>query len=217
MSKQHIEEFGWTAVPRDRSNVPSDKDCDTTTTTVDFDAIWPTTDVVRKATEWVQARLPIETFNHSLRVYCYGTFRPIFPIASLRAHTTSLHHQGHTIVTQHFPLWLSSSSAFLETWALTCLFHDIATIPDMRRTTHMSFEFQGGFTALKELQGFGAPLAQAESVCEAIIRHQDPGETGTISRMGQLVQVATEFGMATHSRCDCRRSCLLTALCSWCR
>lgn len=48
--------------------------------------------------------------------------------------------------------------------------------------------------ALQELQGFGAPRAQAESVCEAIIRHQDPGETGTISRMGQLVQIATEFG-----------------------
>ena len=57
----------------------------------------------------------------------------------------------------------------------------------------MSFEFQGGFIALQHLQSFGSPLAQAESVCEAIIRHQDPGETGTISRMGQLVQIATEF------------------------
>jgi cyanamide hydratase len=58
----------------------------------------------------------------------------------------------------------------------------------------MSFEFQGGFIALNQLQAFGAPQAQAESVTEAIIRHQDPGETGTISRMGQLVQIATEFG-----------------------
>lgn len=48
--------------------------------------------------------------------------------------------------------------------------------------------------ALRELQGWGAPRAQAESVCEAIIRHQDPGETGMVSRMGQLVQVATELG-----------------------
>lgn len=64
----------------------------------------------------------------------------------------------------------------------------------MRNATHMSFEFQGGLTALNQLQSFGTPQAQAESVCEAIIRHQDPGETGTISRMGQLVQVATELG-----------------------
>ena len=62
----------------------------------------------------------------------------------------------------------------------------------------MSFEFQGGYQALQELQGFGAPKAQAESVCESIIRHQDPGETGMVSRMGQLVQIATEFGEFTH-------------------
>lgn len=62
----------------------------------------------------------------------------------------------------------------------------------------MSFEFHGGFLALQKLQSLGAPKAQAESVCEAIIRHQDPGETGTISRMGQLVQIATEFGMLSH-------------------
>lgn len=96
------------------------------------------------------------------------------------------------MLSQHFPTWLSDP--FLETWALTCLFHDIATTPAMRESTHLSFEFQGGFTALQQLLALGAPQAQAESVCEAVIRHQDPGETGTISRMGLLVQVATEFG-----------------------
>lgn len=65
----------------------------------------------------------------------------------------------------------------------------------MRERTHLSFEFQGGMTALHQLQDLGAPTAQAESVCEAIIRHQDPGSTGTISAMGCLVQLATEFGM----------------------
>ena len=62
-------------------------------------------------------------------------------------------------------------------------------------STHMSFDFQGGFIALAKLQELGAPKIQAESVAEAIIRHQDPGETGMISAMGQLVQIATEFGM----------------------
>lgn len=100
------------------------------------------------------------------------------------------------MVTQHFPDWIATAEKdFFETWALTCLFHDIGTTPENRDDTHMSFEFQGGFIALQQLQAFGAAKAQAESVCEAIIRHQDPGETGTISRMGQLVQIATEFGM----------------------
>lgn len=102
---------------------------------------------------------------------------------------------GHTIVTQHFPSWIETDKdAFFETWALTCLFHDIGTTSGNLNATHMSFEFQGGFIALQQLQSFGAPLAQAESVCEAIIRHQDPGETGTVSRMVQLVQISTEFG-----------------------
>jgi len=129
---------------------------------------------MKKAQEHVKKILPTQTYNHSLRVYCYG----------------------HTLVSQHFPEWISSSSVkddFFETWALTCLYHDIATTDEHRGDTHMSFEWHGGFMALQELQGFGAPRAQAESVCEAIIRHQDPGESGTISRMGQLVQVATEF------------------------
>lgn len=147
--------------------------------------------MVKKAEEWTKARLPQETWNHSLRVYCYGTYA--LPVQSSVLATDKM--TGHTMVTQHFPSWIKADpEAFFETWALTCLFHDIASIREMRRMTHMSFEFQGGFTALNQLQAFGAPQAQAESVCEAIIRHQDPGETGTISRLGQLVQLATEFG-----------------------
>ena len=176
MSKPQVEEYGWTAVPRNRSNMPSASTAKTTPVPVSFDSIWPQTSVVKKAQEYVKKTLPTQTYNHSLRVYCYG----------------------HTLVSQHFPEWISTSDAvrddFFETWALTCLYHDIATTDEHRGDTHMSFEWHGGFMALQELQSFGAPRAQAESVCEAIIRHQDPGESGTISRMGQLVQVATEFG-----------------------
>jgi cyanamide hydratase len=114
--------------------------------------------------------------------------RPMTPPIIVRL----THHTGHTIVTQHFPDWVSNT--FFETWALTCLFHDIGTTSSNRSATHLSFEFQGGFIALTQLQDFGAPKAQAESVAEAIIRHQDPGETGMVSRMVQLVQIATEFG-----------------------
>ncbi|KAK4503597.1 hypothetical protein PRZ48_004512 [Zasmidium cellare] len=172
MVKSSTQEFGWTEVPRNRSNVPSEKEAKTSNVEVDFGTIWPKTSVVESATKYVKENLPKETFSHSLRVYCFG----------------------HTIVTQHFPSWIESNKAsFFETWALTCLFHDIATTPTNRNNTHLSFEFQGGFIALQQLQSYGAPVAQAESVCEAIIRHQDPGETGTVSRMGQLVQISTEF------------------------
>lgn len=173
MPKPQTDEYGWTAVPRNRANMPSASEAKTTSAPVNLASIWPQSDLVKKAREHIKKTLPPQTYNHSLRVYCYG----------------------HTLVSQHFPEWVATSKEdFFETWALTCLYHDVATTDQHRAESHMSFEWHGGFMALQELQGFGAPRAQAESVCEAIIRHQDPGETGTISRMGQLVQIATEFG-----------------------
>ncbi|KAK0284570.1 hypothetical protein LTR91_013542 [Friedmanniomyces endolithicus] len=172
MSKQQTGEFGWLPVPRNRSNIPTKANANSTKDDVEFNRIWPTTDVVRQAQAYVKQALSTETYNHSLRVYCYG----------------------HTMVSQHFRDWIESvEGSFFETWALTCLFHDLATTPENRNDTHLSFEFHGGLMALQRLQEFGAPKAQAESVCEAIIRHQDPGETGMITRLGQLVQLATEF------------------------
>ena len=58
----------------------------------------------------------------------------------------------------------------------------------------MSFDIHGGFVALDFLKGKGAPLPQAESVAEAIIRHQDPVKVGTIHAIGLLIQLATQFG-----------------------
>jgi cyanamide hydratase len=62
----------------------------------------------------------------------------------------------------------------------------------------MSFEFFGGFLALDLLQKYGAPKEQAESVAEAIIRHQDLGDIGTISTVGQLIQLSTLFGTSNQ-------------------
>ncbi|KAH9827278.1 Cyanamide hydratase [Teratosphaeria destructans] len=172
MSKPHLEQYGWPAVPRNRSNIPSAETATTHPIDVKFYEIWPRTDLVAQARTYIKARLPEETYNHSLRVYCYG----------------------YTIVTQHLPTWISEArDDFFQTWALTALFHDLATTQENREATHLSFEFHGGFLALQTLQDLGAPPAQAESVCEAIIRHQDPGESGMMSRMGQLIQIATEF------------------------
>lgn len=60
----------------------------------------------------------------------------------------------------------------------------------------MSFEFYGGILALDLLsKELNAPVEQAESVAEAIMRHQDIGETGKITTIGLLIQLATIFGM----------------------
>ena len=73
------------------------------------------------------------------------------------------------------------------------MLHDIGTTPKNMHSTLLSFEFQGGMLAHSLLTSLGAPVAQAEAICEAIIRHQDLGDTGTITTLGALVQLATVF------------------------
>jgi cyanamide hydratase len=65
----------------------------------------------------------------------------------------------------------------------------------------MSFEFYGGLLALDLLhKSYHAPIEQAEAVTEAIIRHQDIGESGKITTLGQLIQLATIFdNMGGHA------------------
>lgn len=60
-------------------------------------------------------------------------------------------------------------------------------------STLLSFEFHGGFISHALLTSHHSPTPQAESVTECIIRHQDLGSTGTLSRMGALIQLATIF------------------------
>jgi hypothetical protein len=70
-----IRSYGWTAVPRDRSNVPSAKEAaapQTNAAAVDITGIWPDNELTKKAREYAKRELPTETYNHSLRVYAYG-------------------------------------------------------------------------------------------------------------------------------------------------
>lgn len=57
----------------------------------------------------------------------------------------------------------------------------------------MSFEFYGGIIILDLLKSLNAPIEQAENVAETVMRHQDLGETGTLTRLGGLIQLATIF------------------------
>lgn len=79
------------------------------------------------------------------------------------------------------------------------MLHDIGTTYEAVHATKLSFEFWGGIKALKVLQDELAGEArasqeQAESVAEAIIRHQDIVEKGSITTIGRLLQLATIFG-----------------------
>ncbi|KAI9827541.1 MAG: hypothetical protein M1832_004891 [Thelocarpon impressellum] len=56
----------------------------------------------------------------------------------------------------------------------------------------MSFELYGGLIALDFIRKEqGAPRPQAESVAEPITRQQGLGESGKITTLGKLVQLAT--------------------------
>ena len=94
----------------------------------------------------------------------------------------------------HFPYL----SPLLETYYLTCLLHDLGTTTKNMHGTHMSFEYYGAFKALNFLLDNGASKDQAEAVSEAIIRHADLGETGTITSLGLLIQLSTVFGKFHH-------------------
>ncbi|KAL8835238.1 MAG: hypothetical protein Q9170_003400 [Blastenia crenularia] len=128
----------------------------------------PDTSLAKSVLEYAKKELNVETFNHSMRVY----------------------HYGKAIQTQQFPDWKFTD----ETFFLACLLHDIGTTDKNISATQMSFEFYGGFLALELLKDLQAPVEQAGSVAEAIIRHQDIGESGKITTIGLLIQLATIFG-----------------------
>ncbi|KAJ5623839.1 hypothetical protein N7510_000148 [Penicillium lagena] len=137
----------------------------------------PDTALSRRINDYAQSHLPLPTYNHSLRVY----------------------HYGLAIKKYLFPSWEFTD----ETYFLACLLHDIGSTEENLTKTKLSFEFYGGLLALNILQessdssapDAAAPRDQAESVAEAIIRHQDFRDTGKITAIGQLLQLATVFGL----------------------
>lgn len=92
---------------------------------------------------------------------------------------------------QQFPDWEFTD----ETFFLACLLHDIGTTDKNMSATLMSFEFYGGLLARDLLhRQHHAPIEQADSVAETIIRHQQISDIGTITTVGLLIQLATIFG-----------------------
>ncbi|CRG85035.1 hypothetical protein PISL3812_02184 [Talaromyces islandicus] len=183
-----IQEYGYTAVPASAQKLLNEYDTKPFSPPPAFasatnsDIAIPNTALAKRIHSYAKSHLPEPTYNHSLRVY----------------------HYGLAIKQYRFPEWSFSH----ETYFLACLLHDIGTTEENLRRTRMSFEFYGGFLALQILQNKTfhgdadaspaddvavAPSEQAESVAESIIRHQDLCEVGTITAVGQLLQLATIF------------------------
>jgi cyanamide hydratase len=181
LSESLAEEYGWSAVRRDRANVPTAQTARPLPASITY--MLPNTEVVIRVRERAKQILPAPTFNHAMRVYLYA----------------------YVIVSTHFPEWLLGSNRelrFLETLALTCFFHDVASTEVSKKSSFMSFQWGGAFLTWKELELLGLSCRiQAESICEAIIRLHVPGELGHTSRIGQLLELATEMdnkGKHTH-------------------
>ncbi|KAK1834196.1 hypothetical protein QBC39DRAFT_380100 [Podospora conica] len=189
---------GWTPVPLSSSALLLSKPhLHPPTPLLTHDIPFPSSDpLVLRVQAYAKSQLPLQTYNHSMRVYHWAT----------------------TILTQQFP---SPPFSLLSpsTLALTSLLHDIGTAPSFLSTTQLSFEFAGALVARDLLlhphppsphqntpspstnpppppQSDDTPLAtqsQTEAVLEAIIRHQDIGDKGTITFLGQLIQLATLY------------------------
>ncbi|KAJ3484815.1 hypothetical protein NLG97_g6966 [Lecanicillium saksenae] len=171
MPANDIELNGWTAMPLDAGKLFDGRPYRNAPTSITIaDIVFPFHDaIVSEIDAFAKDKLPPETYNHSMRVFYFASaiLRDQFP--------------------EHF-ITLSSS-----TLALSCLLHDIGTAPDYLTATRMSFEYYGGLQALRVLDIAGATVNQAEAVCECIIRHQDLGTDGSITFLGQLIQLATIY------------------------
>ncbi|KFY65478.1 hypothetical protein V496_02535, partial [Pseudogymnoascus sp. VKM F-4515 (FW-2607)] len=165
-----IKAYGLTAYPRSSASLLSSRVEPKEPHALGVDDIpLPDSALVGKVIEYAKEELPVETFNHSMRVFYYGIAIAKFSFPDLLT-----------------PSWIS-------TYLLTALLHDIGTTPTNISSTLLSFEFAGGLLVLDLLQKEGAPKAQAESVAEAVIRHQDLGETGSVTSITAVILLATIF------------------------
>ena len=138
----------------------------------------PTTPLAQRVTQYVRGKLDADTFRHSLRVYSWGL----------------------AIARQCFPQFeVTPGSVLEETWYLTAMLHDIGTCDEFIGSTRLSYEFFAGIHAFDLLQhpqvtggGEGvAPKQQAESVVEAILRHQDVQDKGKVTLVTRLIHWGT--------------------------
>lgn len=174
--------YGLTAIPADQSKL---KPATTTPSAVSVAELKPpATAFCNRIDSYTRENLSEDTYRHSLRVYSYGV----------------------AIARECFPQWgLEKGGKLDETWFACAMLHDIGTTEKNISSTRLSYEFWAGYLALDLLQkgeeGAVATKDQAESVAEAIIRHQDVQPVGNISLLTGLIHFGTlldNIGAGSH-------------------
>ncbi|WWC93018.1 uncharacterized protein L201_007982 [Kwoniella dendrophila CBS 6074] len=185
------EIYGFTALPAAQSLIKPATDSPKEIKIEDLLPL-PSSPLAKRINEYCKLKLSEDTYKHSIRVYLYGK----------------------AISKECFPQFnLTNNEKLDETWFLTALLHDIGTTDEHIHNTRLSYEFWAGFHALDILQnpsstsstntssnsvekeqGVAIAIAtkdQAESISEAIIRHQDIQNNGNITLITRLIHLGT--------------------------
>lgn len=156
-----MSEYGFVKIERDVAKAVPNPKTPTPQLNTDL----PNSKLSQSVLKYAQEKLPAKVLNHSLRVYLYS----------------------RAIIKDQFPNWnLDDEVVFV-----TSLLHDIGTTDENMKATKMSFEFYGGLLSRDLVLGQTKNQDYAEAVSEAIIRHQDLGESGYITTLGLILQIAT--------------------------
>ena len=171
MANDPVAFYGFTAVPRDPDVLFKDHPTASGPNPkqdrfIAADFPLPDSELIRHVRQFIKGELNEQTYNHSHRVYVYGMF---MLSATMWDDAESQMRLGTALARTHFPEWKYDN----ETYFLACLLHDIGTAERFLATTKMSFEFKGAIVARDLILTRGGPEDQADSVCDAIVRHQD--------------------------------------------
>lgn len=182
MMTDPAKQYGLSAIPADQSKLsPATK---TPRPVAAQNLKPPKTPFCSRINEYTKVELSADTYRHSLRVYSYGV----------------------AIAQECFPEWgLEKGGKLDETWFACAMLHDIGTTDKNISSTRLSYEFFAGYLALDLLQNRQedavATQDQAESVAEAIIRHQDVQPVGSITLLTGLIHFGTlldNIGAGSH-------------------
>lgn len=166
-----MSNFGFVKVSRDVEKVLPNPVKPTVLSNLDL----PTSNLANSILKYATEKLPKETLLHSIRVYLYSK----------------------ALLHDHFGNW----DLDLEVIFVTALLHDIGTTSENMSATKMSFEFYGGIIARDLVLNETSSKDYADAVAEAIIRHQDLGESGFITTLGLIIQLLTiidNVGLNSH-------------------
>ncbi|RLV95918.1 Cyanamide hydratase DDI3 [Spathaspora sp. JA1] len=157
-----MSSYGFVKISRDVSQAIPNPNPPTPQTTIEL----PNSKLAQYVHDYAEKKLPLKVFNHSLRVYFYSL----------------------AIIHDQFPEWDLNP----EVIYVTCLLHDIGTTKENMHATKLSFESYGGIISRELLMSWPTKDQDyADAVCEAIIRHQDLGESGYITTLGLILQIST--------------------------